>query len=211
MLKNYFKIAVRNLWKNKVFSLINIIGLSVSVSFCLLLFFYIRHEQSYDGFHKKKDRLFRLEMTNVWTIGQPQPEGKLFSFLTRNDDVINDVIFPLVVGPDLQNAFPEIKSITRLKNKGHHFGIPLVRAQGEVYKQPDVLFADDNFFSNFSFGLIKGDPKKVLNDPSHVVVTESTAKKFFGDQDPIGKTIEIIGEQNSIFTVAGISKDPPSL
>lgn len=211
MLKNFIKIAWRNLWKNKVFCLINIIGLSLSVSFCLLLFFYIRQEQSYDSFHVKKDRLFRLEMTNVWTIDQPKPEGKLLSFLTTNDDVVNTVIFPLVVGPDLQNAFPEIRSITRFKNQGQHFGIPLVRAKKEVYKQPDVMYADGNFFRNLSFELIKGNPDKVLNDPGNAVLTESTAKKFFGDGDPIGKTIEVLGDEKRIFTVAGIAKDPPFL
>jgi len=211
MLRNYFKIAIRNLWKNKVFSLINIIGLAISVSFCLLLYFDIRHEQSYDSFHAKKDRLFRLEMTDVWKIGQPGASAKLFSFLTKNDDVVNQVTFPLVVGPDLQNAFPEIRSITRFKNQGHHFGMPLVKAGQQVYKQPDVLFADENFFTNFSFELVHGDPKTVLSDPSKVVITESTANKFFGRQDPIGKPIEIIGEPNSILTVSGIVKDPPSL
>jgi putative ABC transport system permease protein len=211
MLNNYLKIAVRNLWKNKIFSLINIFGLSLSISFCLLLFFYIRHEQSYDDFHIKKDRLFRLEMTNVWTMGEPQKESRLFSFLTKNDDVVNSVVFPLIVGPDLQNTFPEIKSITRFKNQGHHFGVPLVRVEQQVYKQPDVIFADENFFSNFSFELVQGNPQKVLNDPSHIVITENTAKKFFGKENPIGKGIEIIGEENSIFTVSGIVKDPPAL
>ncbi|HTS43487.1 MAG TPA: ABC transporter permease, partial [Puia sp.] len=106
MLKNYIKIACRNLMKNKIFSFINIIGLSFSVAFCLLLFFYIRHEQSYDSFHAKKDRLFRLEMTTVRKRDDVQPKKSIFSFLTKNDDVENNVIFPLIVGPDMQSAFP---------------------------------------------------------------------------------------------------------
>src|ERR1039457_6419197 len=107
MLKNYFKIAWRNLLKNRTFSIINVVGLSFSVAFCLLLFFYIRHEQSYDSFHKKRNQLYRLEMTNAWASPDDKPKQHLFSFLTKNDDVENNVIFPLVVGTDMQNIFPE--------------------------------------------------------------------------------------------------------
>jgi len=209
MLKNYIKIACRNLMKNKIFSFINIIGLSFSVAFCLLLFFYIRHEQSYDSFHAKKDRLFRLEMTTVRKRDDVQPKKSIFSFLTKNDDVENNVIFPLIVGPDMQSAFPEIESITRFKDVGHHFGAQLIKADHEVYKEKDLLYADDNFFTNFSFRLIKGNPNTVLSSPENVVLTESTAKKYFGNKDPIGKTIELVTDNNRLLTVAGIVEDVP--
>ncbi|HMH33216.1 MAG TPA: ABC transporter permease [Puia sp.] len=209
MLKNYIVIAWRNLWKNKVFSFINIIGLSFSVAFCLLLYFFIRQEQSYDAFHQKKDRLFRLEMTNPYTVDQPPEKKNFFSFITKNDDVSNNVTFPLVVGPDLQNAFPEIKSITRFKDASAHFGKALIRADKQVFRESRVIYTDQNFLSNFSFRLINGNPNTVLSSPGNVVLSETVAKKFFRDQDPIGKTIEFVNDNNHLFTVSGIVKDAP--
>ena len=97
MLKNYIKIGLRNLRKNKVFTLINITGLSVSVTFCVLLFLHIRQEQSFDSFHSKKERLYRLEMTDFWVQAKDKPKTHFFSFLTKDDDVKNVLVFPLVV------------------------------------------------------------------------------------------------------------------
>src|SRR5689334_16344535 len=149
MFKNYVKIAWRNIVKKKTFSIINITGLSVSVAFCLLLFFYIRHEQSYDTFHAKKDRLYRLEMSNVWAKKDDEAKEKkdIFSSLTKDNDVKNQLVFPVVVSVDMQPVFPEIKSITRFKGLGEE----LVRVGDEVYKEEHVMMADSNFFSNFSF------------------------------------------------------------
>src|SRR5271154_6675374 len=118
MFQNYLKIAWRNLLKHRTFSIINIVGLSFSVAFCLLLFFYIRHEQSYDSFHAKKDRLFRLEMTSMWKSDDTLKKKSVFSFLTKGDDEQYGLGFPLIVSGDMQNVFPEIKSITRLKDEG---------------------------------------------------------------------------------------------
>src|SRR5438045_4896505 len=96
MFKNYCKIAWRNIIKNKALSIINITGLSVSIAFCLLLFFYIRYEQSYDAFHEKKDHLFRLEMSNTWPSSD-NGKKSIFSFLTKNDDIQNQLVFPAIV------------------------------------------------------------------------------------------------------------------
>src|SRR5436305_94642 len=101
MFKNYFKIAVRNLFKNRTFSIINITGLSFSVVFCLLLFFYIKYEQSYDSFHTKKDHLFRLEMSKLFPAFEDTSKKSLFSFLTKNDDAQNQLVFPLVVAENM--------------------------------------------------------------------------------------------------------------
>ena len=209
MLRNYFKIAWRNLLKHRTFSIINIAGLSISVAFCLLVFFYIRYEQSYDSFHAKKDRLFRLEMTDAWTSPPAVPKKQLFSFLTKNDDVKNNIIFPLVVGTDLQNTFPEIKSITRFQDISGHYGDQLVKAGKEVFKEHHVLYADDNFFKNFSFPLVKGNAGTALASPENVVLSAKTAKKYFGNGDPIGKTIELVTDNNRLFTVAGVAADAP--
>jgi putative ABC transport system permease protein len=206
MLRNYLKIAWRNLIKHRVYSLINIIGLSVSVSFCLLLYFYIRHEQSYDGFHEKKDRLFRLEMTNLWAGNQEKPKAGLFSFLTRGNDQENALVFPVIVAGDLQNRFPQVLSITRLSDWQDH--MVFVNRQG--FKVGNALSADNNFFTNFSFPLLKGDPKTALKNPRHLVLTASAAKRFFGARDPIGRTISLASDSSMIFTVSGIAADAPA-
>ncbi|HLY69658.1 MAG TPA: ABC transporter permease [Puia sp.] len=210
MLRNYVKIAWRNLLKNRTYSIINVAGLSFSVAFCLLLFFHIRYEQSFDTFHQKKDRLFRLEMTNLWNVGDTSSEKKhLFSFLTKNDDVDNATLFPLIVGPDMQNTFPEVKSITRLQNLSDHFGDQLVKVNNQVYKESRVVYADNNFFSNFSFHLKQGDLKKVLSYPNNIVLSENVAKKYFGRENAIGKTLSLVSDSNKLYTVSGIAAEVP--
>ncbi|MFT4154873.1 ABC transporter permease [Parafilimonas sp.] len=204
MFKNYLKTAWRNVIKNKTLSIINIAGLSVSIAFCLLLFFYIRYEQSYDSFHTNKDHLFRLEMSNVWPSSDTAKKS-VFSFLTKNDDVENQLVFPAVVAGDMTNTFPEIKSITRFKDNEDL----LVKVNKEMYKEKHCLFADSNFFNDFSFRLIKGNPKTVLSSLSDVVISQSVARKYFGNTDAIGKTIEIDIDSAMLFTVSGVAEDAP--
>jgi putative ABC transport system permease protein len=204
MIKNYFKIAWRNLVKNKTLSIINIVGLSVSIAFCLVLFFYIRYEQSYDSFHAKKDHLFRLEMSNTFPSSDTAKKS-IFSFLTKNDDVQNQLVFPVIVAANMQNAFPEIKSITRFKDNGDQ----LVKINNQTYKEKHVLLADSNFFSNFSFHLLKGNPKTVLNSNNNIVISASLAKKYFGNQKAVGKTIELDMDTSLLYTVSGVAENAP--
>ncbi|MGN6601463.1 MAG: ABC transporter permease [Ginsengibacter sp.] len=205
MFKNYFKIAWRNLTKNKAFSIINVTGLSVSVAFCLLLFFYIRYEESYDSFHSKKDHLFRLEMSNTFPSADTTKEKGVFSFLTKNDDVKNQLTFPLVVAANMQNAFPEIKSITRFRDERDN----IIKVNNEVFKEKHVLYADSNFFKNLSFHLLEGNPKTVLNSTSNIVISASLAKKYFGNQNPLGKTIQVIVDTTQTFIISGVAADAP--
>ncbi len=208
MFKNYLKTAIRNLLRNKAFSFINIIGLSVSVAFCLLLFMHIRFEQSFDTFHKKKNHLFRLEMTNLYALADTakQKETHFFSFLTKQDDVNNQLVFPLVVAPELQSAFPEVKSITRLKEEGPQ----LVKAKNEVFKEKNILYTDNNFFNNFSFKLKQGNVATVFSSKNNVVLSETTARKYFGNANAVGNTIQLISDDPQLFTVAGIAEDAPA-
>src|SRR5450631_1531484 len=108
MFRNYFKIAWRNLMKYKTFTFINIFGLSLSVSFCVLLFMYLRYEQSFDEFHLKKDRLYRLETTYLFDFSEKKPAKNFFGWLTRNDEVNNALSFAMQLAPDMQSRFPEI-------------------------------------------------------------------------------------------------------
>jgi putative ABC transport system permease protein len=212
MIKNYIKIAWRNLLKNRIFSIINIAGLSVSVAFCLLIFFYIRTEQSYDTFHAKKDRLFRVEMSNTGSSDDEKPAKSLLSVFTKYDDVKNRLSFPLVVGPDMQQHFPEVKSVTRFNGGGEK----LIKVDNQLYKQPNVIFADYTFFTNLSFHFINGNARTAFSNPQNIILSESTAKKYFpkdaghGYQDPIGKTIAFISDTTRLFTVAGITEDAPA-
>src|ERR1700722_2436899 len=206
MLRNYIKIAWRNLLKNRTFSIINIAGLSFSVAFCLLLFFYIRYEQSFDTFHQKKDRLFRLEMTSMWKRDDAEKKKNIFSILTKQDEQEYGLVFPVVVSGDMQNTFPEIKSITRFKDEGGS----LLKTKNAVFKEEHILYADDNFFTNFSFHLKQGNAKTILISTKNIVLSETTAKKYFGRQDAIGKTIQFAGDTTQLYTVAGIAEDAPA-
>ncbi|MEO6722242.1 MAG: ABC transporter permease, partial [Ferruginibacter sp.] len=204
MIKNYFKIGWRNLVKNKTLSIINITGLSVSIAFCLVLFFYIRYEQSFDSFQTKKGRLFRLEMSNTFPSSDTVKK-RFFSFLTKNDDVQNQLVFPVIVAANMQNAFSEIKSVTRFKDNRDQ----LVKVNNQTYKEKHILFADSTFFNNFSFHLLKGNPKTVLNSNNNIVISASLAKKYFGSQEAIGKTIELNMDTTLLYTVSGIAEDGP--
>ena len=205
MFKNFFKTAWRNIIKNKTFSIINITGLSVSVAFCLLLFFYIRDEQSYDSFHAKKDHLFRLEMTDTRPPLGPVKKKGLFSFLSKGDDMRNDLGFPLIVAANLQNTFPEIKSITRF----HDDWSDIIKTNIGAYRERSILYADSNFFSNFSFHLLQGDPETVLNSPGNIVISASLAKKYFGNLNPVGKTIQLITDTTHTYIISGVAEDAP--
>lgn len=209
MFTNYFKTAVRNLLRNKAFSFINIIGLSLSVAFCLLLFMHIRFEQSFDTFHQKKNHLFRLEMTNLYNLPgiNKQPEKHFFSFLTKQDDADNQLIFPLVLGADLQSTFPEVKSITRFERDG---GPQLVKVKNEVFKENHLVYTDSNFFNNFSFKLNQGNIATALSAKNSVVLSETTARKYFTNTNPIGKTVQLVKDTAHLFTVTGIAEDAPA-
>jgi putative ABC transport system permease protein len=196
MYKSFLTIGWRNLVRNRTFSLINLIGLSISVAFCLLLFCHIRHEQSFDQFHAKKDRLFRLEMSDMFAGAK---KG------AKKDDKKLGIIFPLVVSGDMQNSLPDIGSITRLKDYGEN----LVKVNNRVFREQHLLYTDDNFLQNFSFRLKEGNPATALSSRNSVVLSESTARKYFGNEDPIGKTVAKISDSIQLFTVSGVAEDAP--
>ncbi|WP_018629406.1 ABC transporter permease [Niabella aurantiaca] len=213
MLKNYFKVAVRILWKNRVISSINIIGLSISVALCLLLFFYIRYERSFDGFHTKKDRLFRLEATQRYEIKEEEGTKRgWLKKLTGGEETNNSVVFPFVIAEELQAAFPEVKSITRMAGMSLNDEAwkTVVEANDKVFKETDILDVDANFFENFSFPLLKGNPATVLEDINSMVLSGSVALKYFGSRDPIGQRVVLDNDTTQQFIVTGIAADAPA-
>ncbi|WP_121355038.1 ABC transporter permease [Flavisolibacter nicotianae] len=186
MLRNYFKIALRHLQKNKLYALVNIFGLSIGIASCLLIGLYIWHELSFDRFHKNADRIARV----TWQYNFGDAENKTATTGTR-------------VGPDFQRHFPEVEAYVRLLKYPR-----VVRYENAMFDEKAFLYADSAFFSLFSFPLLKGDPKTVLAGPDKVVITASAAKKYFGNEDPVGKTVNVGGTKD--FVVTGVAKDAPA-
>ncbi|MEP7141467.1 MAG: ABC transporter permease [Ferruginibacter sp.] len=187
MLKNYFKIALRNLWKHKAFSFINIMGLTVAMTACFLIFLYVRFELSYDSFHTKADRIYRI----VCDIKTPT-------------EVINSGGPSWAVPPNAKNEFPEIESFVRIAGGDN----VLVRKGDVKFQEENSMWADSAFFKVFDFKLLKGNPQTALKEPLSVVFTESAAKKYFGKTDPMGQVILITGDALPA-KVTGVMQDIP--
>ncbi|HTH56828.1 MAG TPA: ABC transporter permease [Cyclobacteriaceae bacterium] len=184
MLKNYFITAIRSLRKNTGFSIINILGLSIGLASFMLITLYVYHELTMDGYHEKGDRIFRV----------------VENLRTENELLLQSTSSP-PMGPLMAKDFPEVQAFTRFTwNSG------LVRKDNMVQFEPYNFLADSSVFEVFSWKLLKGNPKSALKEPNSVVFTESAAKKYFGDQDPIGQLIEVSGDQ---CKVTGVTADVP--
>jgi putative ABC transport system permease protein len=188
MIKNYLKIAWRNIWKNKVFSAINIIGLSVGMAACIVIMLFVSYEKSFDNFHTKN--IYRLN--EVQTIGAQGATQKVALSM-----------FPM--GPTLKLEFPEIKNFTRV----HWMNKYQLTQETKKIFVPQVFFVDSTFLKIFDFKVIKGDKQTALLKPHSALITEETAKKLFGDADPIGKRITHYGDDTVTFAVTGVVANPP--
>ncbi|HEV2832623.1 MAG TPA: ABC transporter permease, partial [Hanamia sp.] len=188
MFKNYFKIAWRNLMKNKVFSLINILGLTIGITVCMMIFLFIMNEYSFDNFHKEGKNIYR-----VMRGFEDKGAVKNVSYLSGP------------YGPALANDFPgTIKKVVRVDPSN-----ALISFGDEAFNEKKVYVTDPNFFTFFTFPLLKGNPGDVLKDPGSVVLTETTAKKYFGNIDnAMGKVVEM--DKDYQLKVTGIAKDVPS-
>ena len=188
MYKNYIKIALRNLLKNKVFSVANIIGLTLAFGISILLVMTAMFELSFDQFHQKKDSIYQIYLSNQTSKG------------TR----INTVN-PIPLAPSLKNEVGGIKHITRSLSQGE-----LITYEGKDF-DIDSEYVDPDFFEIFSYPSIAGNIENPLPDKNSVALTESTAKKLFGATDPVGKTILLNrGNEEKPFTVSAILKDIPT-
>jgi putative ABC transport system permease protein len=184
MLKNYLKTAWRHLRKNKLYAAINIFGLSAGLAACLLIGIYINHELSYDRFNANGERIVRatMEYNQAGTVNATANTG------TK-------------VGPQFMRMFPSIASYVRT-----FIGSSVVKRDDKIFDEPHVLFADEPFFKIFSFPLLEGSAATALDAPDKVVITASMARKYFGDEDPMQKTITMLGRD---LTVSGVCKDIP--
>jgi putative ABC transport system permease protein len=186
MFKNYFKIAFRNLWKNKGFSAINIFGLASGLAICLLILFYVNNELGYDRYNAKADRIYRVD-------GDLQFGGNHFVIAQSPDPV----------GPTLKQDFPQVEQFVRFRDHG---GI-MVKKGNQNIEEDKVIYTDSTLFSVFTLPMIQGDPSTALVQPNSVVITESTAKKYFNSTDVVGKTM-IIGDTGN-YKITGVIRDIP--
>ncbi len=188
MIKNYFKIAWRNLWRNKGFSAINIAGLAIGITTCLLIMLYVNHELGYDRFNKKSGRIVRVYF-------QGEIQGQKLKEAT--------VMAP--VAQTMKTDYPEVEDATRLR--AFH-ETPKMIVEGKLFKGDVMAYADANFFDVFTLPFLKGNPSAALAEPNNIILTESTAKKYFGNDEAIGK---IISKKNDsvFYKVTGVIKDIP--
>ncbi len=188
MLRNWLLTALRNLRKNKTASAINIFGLTIGLSSCLLIALFIRHELSYDDFEAKGNRIARCIMEYRFDGGGEIQRGNFTS--TK-------------VAPTFKRTFPEVESAVRMRMDEY-----IVKYQEKLFNEPRFMYADSSFFDIFSFSLLKGNGRAALSGPRKVIVTESTARRYFGSDDPMGKRLRI-GDDSTAYVVTGVMKDIP--
>ncbi len=189
MLKNHFKIAWRNLLKNGLFSTLNLLGLSVGVAIFLYLFLYTKEELSFDTYHKNAGSIYRVGLTA--TFGEESSEW---------------ASVPNNIGPDMAAQVPEIESYARLLY--HNFGkTGFVSSGEEKFAERKLYWSDPGLFAMFDLPLVSGNPKTALDGPNKIMLSQSTARKYFGDTDPVGKILNVDHDYN--VTVSAVYEDFP--
>jgi len=189
MIKNYLKIAWRNLWKNKVFSSINVIGLAIGIAACIVILLFVVYERSFDNFHSK----------NIYRLNEVQ---KFEGMVAAQKVALS--MFPMA--PTLKEDFPEIRNFTRINANGN---VPLFYGDKKIYVKR-ICFVDSTFLDLFDFTLLKGDRRTALEKRNNIVLTKSVAKMFFGKEDPIGKTLTNYDRNDTTdVVVTGILEDVP--
>ena len=189
MFKNYFKTALRNLTRNKVYSFINITGLSLGLACSMLIILYVKDEVSYDRFHGEVNRIYRITS---------QSFNKKENKVNRNSNT------GYLQGPRFTANIPGIQSFVRIQSQRRDI------KKGTDITSHELLYVDSNFFSMFNFPLIEGNPKTCLRDPHSIVLSEDEAKKQFGTRQAIGKTVMMKDEDDFIpYTVTAVTKKCP--
>src|SRR6478735_8277629 len=187
MFKNYFKVALRYLLRYKTYTVINLLGLSVGITCCILIMLFVRSEFSYDRFHTKADRIYR-----VWQ------EEKF-----QGEDFVN-TITPLPMGPAMQSNLPEVEAMCRVYQTN-----TLIKIGDNSFNE-NVTMVDPSLFKIFDFKLLQGSRENPFPNNNSVIVTTAIAKKYFGNTNPIGKRFEMqLGNENKLFTIAGIAAPVP--
>jgi putative ABC transport system permease protein len=184
MLRNFFKTAGRNILKYKAYSLINFIGLTCGIALALLIMVYVRSELSYDRFHEKADRLYR--------VSYGVPNG------------LNLALTPPPMAPKMKEFFPEVEETCRVYSRNVSVSRP---DKKEAFEETNLLFVDSSFQKMFTLEFVKGNPQHALSEKFTVLINEEMAKKYFGDRDPVGESLQFSGKV--LFKVAGVVKNFP--
>jgi len=182
MLNNLFKYSIRSFRRQRSYIIINILGLSIGIACSLLIALYVINETGYDKFNVKKDRIFRIVLNGK--IGGQEIVGAYTC---------------APIGPTMKREFPEVEDFLRMQG----WGPMVVEYKDQKFTDENIIAADSSFFNFFSIPLLKGDPTNLLNAPRKAVITESMAKKIFGDEDPIDKAIRL-GDDSVSFNSTGV-------
>lgn len=188
MLKNYMKIAFRNLWRNKGFSLINILGLAIGIATCLIIMLFVSNELSYDRYNTKARRIVRV------------------SFLVdiQGEKMKESTVMP-PVAQTLKTDYPEVEEATRIRD----YGTPKLSSGNKSFRDDAFAFVDSNFFSVFTLPFVQGNERTALIEPNTVVITRAVARKYFGNEDAMGKVINFKDGENAACIVTGIIDEVP--
>jgi len=188
MFTNYFKVAIRNLSRNKLLTFVNITGLSIGLACVILILLFVKDEWSFDRFHKNGDQIYRLVQTTTDTSGQERRNGTS----------------GLPQGPVFAAAIPELANFCRIN------GWRMATKKGKEGIESQVLFADPSVFDIFSIDILKGKAAEMLQGRNALVLSADAAKKYFGNENPVGKTVEIeVDQVFEAFMVTGVVKTPP--
>ncbi|MGN8224690.1 ABC transporter permease [Gracilimonas sp. BCB1] len=187
MLGNYFKIAFRNLFKNKVYSSINILGLAVGLATCIVILLYVSHELSYDKHHSDSDRTYRVT-----------------SHIDFGGNFIELASTSAPMGPTLKELYPEVEAMTRLRPRGSY----LIKKEGKNYREHGFVFADSSVFDVFTIPFLYGEPDCALTQPQTVAISEEMARKYFGRADVVGETITI--QDDFDMEITGVYETMPN-
>lgn len=193
MLSHYLKTALRNLRKQRFYALLNVLGLALGLACCLMILLYVQDELSYDDFHSKADRIYRLnEIIEDDEVGE------------------RSASLPFPVARALETDYPgQIEQAVRVFN---YQAPTLTLARPEqperMFNEPRVFFVDSGLFDIFDYELLRGDPQRVLREPNHILLTPALAEKYFPDRDPLGQTLRFQGQ--AALEVAGIIATPPA-
>jgi putative ABC transport system permease protein len=191
MIKSFLTIALRNILRDKYFAMINVFGLAIGLASCLLIFSYVRNQLSYDSFHHDTERTYRVNQTAIW-----DPKGGVMSSTS------------LPLAQTLTNEFPEVEDATRINTPYAQVVRYDDGTEVKSFYEERILAADSNFFSFFNFKLREGDPSTALKGMNRVVISSEAAKKFFGDQSAIGRTL-VISDQRIAVEVTGVTEKQP--
>lgn len=186
MFTNNLKLSFRHLFREKLYSMINIIGFAIGIASCILILMYVHYETSYDKFYPNSDRIYRIYLSSMMN-GQDSKSAKI----------------SVPVGPTVKQDFPEVEAYCRLANLGY----PVIRYGEKAFSEERWYTSDPGIVDVFSLSFIDGDPATALTEPNSVVLTESMVRKYFGSEDPMGKLLNANNQRD--FKVTGIIEDVP--